>query len=127
MIKIARIISLTVFTAALPLSGSGLVANCVHCDQQATAMVGCHAETADHQQLRAECCCDALACAEDSTAPRERAAGYVTSTLNTVLAVPVSRPIEPTREARALRHPRVPPAPDVPALPLFALNNAYLI
>ena len=124
--RIARAIALAVLVAALPASSAAASADCSPCSQVAPAS-GCHAAPAgDSEQLRAACCCAALACAEESRPSADPAPSWLSPGHGPSAIPPASTP------ARTLgstaREPLEPGSPPRAArVPLYTLHGSYLI
>ncbi len=124
--RIARAIALAVLVAALPASSVAAAADCSPC-ALVTAAPGCHTPPAgDSEQLRASCCCAALACAEDSRPSADPAPSWLPSGQGTSAIPPASTP---DRAIRATVRETVEPGPPPRAakVPLHALHGIYLI
>ena len=124
--RIPRAIALAVLVAALPASSVAAAADCSPCALVAAAP-GCHAAPAgDSEQLRAACCCAALACADDSQPSADPAPSWLPTgpgvstippggTQVQALGAPDPGPVAPG------------PPPRAPRIPLYALHGIYLI
>ena len=124
--RIPRAIALAVIVAALPASSVAAAADCSPCALVAAAP-GCHAApAADSEQLRAACCCAALACAEDPQPASDPAPYSLPSGPGTSAIPPASTPVLSLRAADP--EPAAPgPPPRAPRIPLYALHGIYLI
>lgn len=126
--RIPRAIALAVLVAALPASGAAAAADCSACSQVAASASGCHAAPAgDSDQLRAACCCAALACAEDPRPAADPAPSWLPAGPGTSAIPPANTPAAPA--LRPTAHDRLEPGPPPRAagIPLYALHGSYLI
>ena len=125
--RIPRAIALALLVAALPASGIAAAADCSACSQVAAAS-GCHAPApGDSEQLRAACCCAALACAEESRPAADPAPSWLPAGPGTSAIPPASPSAAPA--LRPTAHDRLEPGPPPRAsgIPLYALHGSYLI
>ena len=124
--RIARAIALAVLVAALPASSVAAAADCSPCALVA-AVSGCHAPAAgDSEQLRAACCCAALACAEDSRPSADPAPSWLPSSPGFSAVPSASLPVQVLGAGD--RKPVEPgPPPHAAKVPLYALHSIYLI
>lgn len=124
--RISRAIALAVLVAALPASSVAAAADCSSC-ALAPAAPGCHASPAgDSEQLRAACCCAALACAEDPRPAADPAPSWLPSGPLAHAAPPAGTPVQALGATdRNPAEPRTPPRAS--RVPLYALHGIYLI
>ncbi|MCY3737271.1 MAG: hypothetical protein OXG13_12760 [Gemmatimonadaceae bacterium] len=124
--RIPRAIALAALVAALPASSVAAAADCSPCSLAAAAP-GCHAPAAaDSEQLRAACCCAALACAEDPRPAADPAPSWLPSGPGASAIAPAGTPVlapgatdRPSAELQ--------PPPRAAKVPLYALHGIYLI
>ena len=124
--RIPRAIALAVLVAALPASSVAAAADCSPCSLAAAAP-GCHAPAAaDSEQLRAACCCAALACAEDPRPAADPASSWLPSGPGASTISPAGTPVQaPGATDHPSAEPRTPPR--AAKVPLYALHGIYLI
>ncbi len=124
--RIPRAIALAALVAALPASSVAAAADCSPC-ALAAAAPGCHSPAAaDSEQLRAACCCAALACAEDPRPSADPAPSWLPSGPGASFIAPAGTPVQALGAgARKSAEPRTPPP--AAKVPLYALHGIYLI